>query len=502
MEIIIDLSSIQNFFAAPVDVVIWRLFLYYGWIILGWIFLIGAKQLWLYKRQSDFLSKVRYTFLAIDVPQLNLQSPKAVENLFTYLGGAHSSISFFDKYWEGKVQLYFSFEIVSIDGYTQFIIHTPVQFKSLVETAVYSQYPDAELSEIDDYTENIPDKYPNDEYDVWGADFIPVANHMFPIKTYEQFEHRMGPEETVFRDPMASLMDLFSSLRKGEQAWYQVLVQPTGFDWVKEADSEVDKILGVKPKVSWGSIFTDILLVWIMRFSEFIYSLWDDISIQEKEFKSKSMVELNPREKKQIEALHDKSSKLGFEAKVRFCYVAKKEIFSASKVVSGFVGYIKQFTSLDLNSFKPDMTYTATSTAYFANVKRLNEKKKKIVRNYKNRSIWGGRLSTIYTIDELATIWHFPLSGSVKAPLIQKAPTKRSQPPIYLPTEEVLSFSDQLETLNDLDDFVPTKVADDEFAKPEPEKKVVSDLEPIMADDLQEEELRHEEKIPSNLPFE
>jgi hypothetical protein len=46
-----------------------------------------------------------------------------------------------------------------------------------------------------------------------------------------------------------------------------------------------------------------------------------------------------------------------------------------------------------------------------------------------------GRKRYILNIEELATIWHFPLEAVVKAPLLQKAPGRKSEAPISLPIE-------------------------------------------------------------------
>jgi len=448
MTIFLNLQPLQEFFTLPPDVIIWRIFIYHSWVVFGYLYVLGAIDVWLIKRQKEFASKIKYTFLAIDVPRSNEQSPMAVENLFTYLAGAHGSVNFFEKYWEGKFQIGFSFEIVSIDGYTQFIVRTPVDFKSLVESAIYSQYPDAEITEIDDYTEGAPRKFPNDEYDIWGAEYIQAANHMFPIKLYKDFEHQMGPSETHFRDPIASLMDLCSSLKRGEQLWYQILVIPTDFAWIKEAEAEVDKIVGKKPKVSKANEVIDSASEWISNLSESVYSIWGDLKpAPVKEFKPLSMVELKPKNKKQIEGLYEKAAKLGFLTKIRFCYVAKKDVFMPKKVVNGFTGYIKQFGVLDLNSFKPDMKATATSTAFFAKVRRLNEKKTTIINNYIARSGGAGCTPKILNVEELATIWHFPIEAVVKAPLVQKTPGKKAKPPISLPSEESVVYRESLEPI-------------------------------------------------------
>ena len=62
------------------------------------------------------------------------------------------------------------------------------------------------------------------------------------------------------------------------------------------------------------------------------------------------------------------------------------------------------------------------------------------MRAYKGRSTTRGRNMGIMTIEELATLWHFPIEFVVKAPMIQKAPGRKSGPPMHLPIgEEIVS---------------------------------------------------------------
>ncbi len=434
MDITINTSRLEEFFnAAPADMA-WMFFANIGWMILAVIFLIGVKELYLFYMQGKFAGTLKNVLLAIDIPRGNVQSPKAVENLFTYLGGAHGSISFWEKWFEGKYQQSFSFEIISIDGYTQFLIRTPEESRSLLESAVYSQYPDAEISAIDDYTNGMPKRFPDEEWDMWGAEFTQGAPEVYPIKLYQEFEHKFGESETQFKDPMASLMDMFSSLRSGEQLWLQFIVIPTGFDWVKKADKEVDKILGKEVKKE-GALIQ--FLAWLGELSEGIFAIWGDI--KPKETKTTSMMELTPKKKKQIEAIQMKASKLGFGFKMRVVYIAKKELLNRAKVVSGLVGWAKQFAALDLNNLKPDMSLTATKTAYFTKDSRLVVKKNTLMENYVNRSGGAGRPAGILNIEELATLWHFPLEANVKAPFIQKAPGRKADAPASLPIFEETS---------------------------------------------------------------
>ena len=463
MNIVINTTRLDEFFnAAPGDMA-WQFFINFGWMIIAVVFLVGVREIYLMYIQSKFGSTLKNIILAIDIPKGNTQSPKAVENLFTYLGGAHGSISFWEKWFEGKFQQSFSFEIISLEGYTQFLIRTPAESRNLIESAVYSQYPDAEISEIDDYTNGMPTKFPDEEWDLWGAEFVLGASSAYPIKLYQEFEHRFGESETQFKDPMASLMDLCSSIRQGEQLWIQFIIIPIGFDWVKKSDNEVDKILGKAPK-SEGNIVR--FVTWLGDLSEYVFAIWSEI--KPKETKSVSMMELTPKKQKQIEAIQIKSAKLGFGFKMRVAYVAKKELLNRAKVVSGLVGWVKQFAALDLNNLKPDMGLTATKTAYFNKDSRLITKKNKLIQNYINRS-GSGRAPGILNIEELATLWHFPLDANVKAPFIQKAPGRKSDAPSSLPIfEESYSQSLPPDIFGDLN----LKKEDKSNSKSEPEKSV------------------------------
>ncbi|MEI6835882.1 MAG: hypothetical protein WCK59_03530 [Candidatus Falkowbacteria bacterium] len=430
MDIVINTTRLDQFFnAAPADMA-WQFFVNVGWMFIAVVFLLGVREIYLMYIEGKFAATLRNVILAIDIPKGNEQSPKAVENLFTYLGGAHGSISFWETWFEGKFQQSFSFEIISLEGYTQFLIRTPAESQSLIESAVYSQYPDAEISEIDDYTIGMPTKFPDEEWDIWGAEFVQGSPEAYPIKLYQEFEHKFGESETQFKDPMASLMDLCSSLRQGEQLWIQFIVIPIGFDWVKASDKEVDKILG---KIAKTESAATKFMTWLGDLSEHVFAIWKDI--KPKEVKTLSMMELTPKKKKQIEAIQMKSAKLGFGFKMRAVYMAKKEVLNRAKVVSGLVGWVKQFAALDLNNLKPDMNVTATKTAYFNKDKRLIVKKNKMIENYINRS-GAGRSPGVLNIEELATLWHFPIDANVKAPFIQKAPGRKSDAPSTLPIFE------------------------------------------------------------------
>ncbi len=525
----------------PADQMILYILLNFGWIPIAIVIIWGAKELWIDFIQNKWAATQKFILLAIDIPKDNQQNPKAVESIFIYLLGAHRSFNLVEKYWLGQFQLGFSLEIVSIDGYTQFLIRTPPHFRELVESAFYSQYPDCEITEVNDYTENAPRKFPDDEYDLWGAEFIQVKNYAYPIKTYPEFIDDIGKPEEQFKDPMATLMDLCSSLREGEQLWSQIVIRPIDFSWAEAGAKEISKILKEKQKSSKNIVdyIVDGILAIMGEISETVFSIWGGIEDSKTEEKDDSlkMMNLKPREKKQIEKIQEKVSKPGFDFKFRFIYLAKKEVFNKAKVVSGFVGYMKQFVDLDINNFKPDMDKTATSASYFFVERRLNAKKTKILRNYKSRSLTAGRTPGILNVEELATLWHFPVEAVVKAPLIQKAPGRKSEPPNALPfvnqpsdrsldskmeediekdeifKKEVLGenienikkenerkTSKRKETIIDLtqnDDFEPNFDLEEDIDK----KRTESNTSPKQVESIKNDNIHIKGAPPENLPF-
>lgn len=468
MDIVINISRLHNFFYLPPLEMVWVFFINVGWLILALVFLYGAREAYLFYIRVQWTKTHKNVLLAIDIPKGNEQTPKAVENMFTYLAGAHGSISFFEKWFEGKYQKAFSYEVVSLEGYTQFLIWTPVEFRNLVESSVYSQYPDAEIAEVDDYTKALPTLLPDEEYDVWGTEFVQKDHWVFPIKVYSEFEHTIGPSEMQFKDPMASLMDLCASIRQGEQLWFQIIVIPIGFDWVKECEKAVDKVLGRKEKSKPGPI--DWVVKWMGELSELIYSIWGDIEDKKADdSKGKNMIELTPLEKRKVEGAHHKSTLIAFEAKLRMVYVARRDVVNKAKVANGIVGYMKQFAAPDVNNLKPDLDLTMTKAQYFFQDYRLEGRKKKIYQAYINRSDARGRNPGIFNIEELATLWHFPVEASAKSSMVQKAAGRRADAPAYLPVEEPLA-----EALPDLFSGPPLAArsarpnlpVDDDFSQP------------------------------------
>jgi len=432
--------------------------------------------------------------LAIDIPKNNEQSPKAVENIFSTLSGILSGPNLYEKYWLGAHQLSFSLEIVSSEGYIQFIIYLPTKYRDVVEAAFFAQYPEAEIMEIPDYTNIAPKIFPSDTYNVWGTDIKLGNANPYPIRTYPRFEHTLSQES---KGPMASLLEVLSRLQKGEHIWLQWVITPTSDDWKQESIKEVKKIVGEKgdqPK-DFGYYIT-------YPFLSFMKFLGDTIIVQaegvadnktEKENPNK-MLYLTGGQKEILQGIEEKMAKIGFLVKGRLVYLAKREIFDKNRGVAPVIGALNQYNTLNMNFFAKVKT-TTTTADYFRVEQRLAKKQTKIINAYSQRigDKKFGNKPFILNIEELASVYHFP-EMQVKAPMVKKIDSKRSEPPAALPIDHSQEQQSQFTVMmpNEIskkDNSVPSKIS---------EQSDENLIQVVLPD---ETENNSKSSPPANLPF-
>lgn len=419
----------MNFFLRPADAVVLDLLALGGWAILVCLCIYGGLDLWVRYRRGLFTRDWNWVLLAIDIPALNVQTPMAVEQMFSQLSGAFNHADVTERFWHGFKQQWFSFEIISIGGYIQFLARTESIFRDLVEAAIYAQYPDAEIIEVEDYVNAVPNHFPNDEYDIWATDFVLTENWAYPIRTYEEFEHRMG-KETVIKDPMGTFLESFSRIGPGEQMWFQLLVEPISNHWKEEVIEKIEKMTGGHG--DGGKSFTDMIADFSLKGLETIGDqVFNREAGEEEKHKKEEKKELSPGQGQLIEGMELKIKKAGFKAKMRGVYVARKEVFKKERGMTALVGAVSQFNIPSANSLAA--VYKTVATSFFAK-RRILYRKNLLFNAYKKRRIKTGANPFILNIMELATIWHFPLSH-VKTPLVQRAAAKSTEPPSGLPVE-------------------------------------------------------------------
>lgn len=419
----------------------WWLFTHGGFVAVIFAILAGLWWLYLDYIQGKFIAKTKYIYLAIDVPRDNEQTPKAVEHIFSHLHGLHKNPNKREKYIDGYVQPTVTIELVSIGGYIQFIIRCPEANRDLVEAAIYAQYPNAEISEVEDYTLDIPTKFPNDQVDMWAAEIVPVAPDFYPIKTYPLWEHSLTQ---TFLDPMASLLEVMGRLQSGEQMWLQWILQPDDLShWRPKGLALINKLIGARSKKSTSALDSisgapgAIVQGTIDTLTRTLVEPGASSQKREKDEPPSLMQHLAPNVRVVVEAVGMKISKIGFRTKGRFVYLGQKDQFNRARV-PGMWGALKQYAALDLNGFKPDPKMKTARVWFFVD-RRVNALKRKILLGYKYRSIWRGRRTFILNIEELASLWHFPVI-TVKAPQVKKTEAKRGEPPVALPLGEEVEY--------------------------------------------------------------
>lgn len=425
-----------------------------GVIILGRV----AWILWLHYIRQDFISGIDFVLLEIIPPREVLRSPKAMELFitnalyqFSYKGGK-------EEYWQGAVWFWFSLEIASIDGQVHFYIRTPTRLRSLIETQMYAQYPQAQVREAEDYTLAVDEITPESAWNGWGCEFGLLKPEAFPIRTYLSYELDKDPKEEYKVDPISPVIELFGSLQKGEQAWLQIVITPSkkkyktpgtwfGYhDWVAEARIQVEKFLA--PFTSYKDV-EELAGIGLKR--------------SRKEVRVPSFLD------NAVKAMAAKPGKLGFDTGIRLMYVAKKEIFPPGKRTNASRDIrliFRQYTSPETNGF--DRINSAQGDRYSGIFPASNETvmllANRMLHEYRERAFfhlplrhhifsqhyWSWPIPGVLALDgvikayvhhktfvlnteEIATIWHFP-GQILKVPTLERIESKEASPPTNLPT--------------------------------------------------------------------
>lgn len=414
------------------------LFKYWLWVLFLYIFLrylafpeymLGRQGKWVSQQPANII-------LAIDIPKRNEQSIQAVENMLDHFQGAHGTFTKWGKYIEGEFQRSLSLELVSIEGNVQFLIRCPGNWRNLIEAAVYGQFPDAEITEVEDYVNSVPKEFPNDTHDIWGCEFtLSNKNVYLPIKPFYKFEHAFAK---TFVDPMAALLETMSSIGEGSQIWMQIILTPLAVDWGKGASAEIAKMIGKPAPAAKEGLVGSIMKAPASLASEFTEQL-AGINLsgggeEKKDSGSPSIMPfLSPREREQVEAMERKANKWAFRTKIRYMYVYEKDKSNKVVGVNGFIGAIKQWNDVSLNGIRPDLKATGTSSPqYIFTEYRRKVRKNRLMQAYRGRSTVIGTPGKPMCTEELASLWHFP-SMFLKAPLVKKTDFTKVAAPVGLP---------------------------------------------------------------------
>lgn len=400
------------------------------------ILIIMAWNLWLTYIQTVFLNSIKWKLIEIKPSKEVFKTPMAMELVLTslYVGGQGDD--WITKYWKGEVALYSSLEIVSIEGSVRFFIRTPEKFKKILETQIYSQYPQVEVFEAEDYTKDIPDFEKNGEINLWSSNLVLTKEDPYPIKTYIDYGldkpvKQEDQQQTI--DPITPMIEFFGSIGIGEQMWMQIIIRP---------DTKRFKVKNKEGKEENKA--------WVDRAKELSKELKE--KLKEKDAEGRAIQSITTKSQLNvIEAVEKSINKIGFDTGIRIMYLAKKDNFNSGNI-GGLTGSFRQYNSPELNGFKPDSATSIKNAWDDLFGSKIINKKKSALSSYKKRKMFYGSTSFdfssiksyfthpskegkkpfILNTEELATIFHLPGRVS-ETPTFARIESKKSEPPVNLP---------------------------------------------------------------------
>jgi hypothetical protein len=191
------------------------------WISLA--LLIWWFNIWMKYKQREWIAAQGSVLLEIKIPRDMFKSPLAMEIFLNtlYSTGVGTLI---DVYLKGRVRNWFSLELVSTGGDVHFYIWSQKSQKNKIETQLYAQFPNVEVHEVPDYTLGVhrnPDKISIG----WFGQYALTKPDAYPIKTYIDYGLDKNDKEEYKNDPIVPMLEFLGSLKKGENAWFQILIQ-------------------------------------------------------------------------------------------------------------------------------------------------------------------------------------------------------------------------------------------------------------------------------------
>lgn len=410
--------------------IFWQVLKVWWWVLLPIILFFPFKFHYLFYLQDKWYNTLKKIVLEVKIPEEIPRLIQSMEQVFAGFHGIHDVLTWREKWIEGKFQVSITLEIVSIGGEVHFFIRMPEVYRDLIESNVYAQFPDAEISQVEDYTKNVPQNIPNKEWNVFGWDMINSAESPYPIRTYRAFEEMPTTPEEKRITPLAGLLEGMTTLKPGEQMWVQITATAVREEilWAEQGRKIVAKLVK-RPEHKPRSMVGEAARVLISG------------KVPYEDEKEEAPIippemRLTPGERDIVKGIEDKIAKVGYNSHVRCLYLGKRDVFFKPKARIMF-GFFKGVSTENLNGLKP-WKKTFPRVEWFWPKRRVHLRNRRLFRKYVLRvpplyPRKGGRY--ILNIEELATLYHFPGRLAAPAPGVPRIGAKKGGPPPAVATE-------------------------------------------------------------------
>src|SRR3989344_7685614 len=105
----------------------------------------GARFLWLILKRSEFIAAQKYMLLEVKPPRNLVKTPLAMETFFSSIHLSPGEANWYAKWIKGGVRPWWSLEIASFEGKVHFFIWTRSNFRRIIESQIYAQYPGTQI---------------------------------------------------------------------------------------------------------------------------------------------------------------------------------------------------------------------------------------------------------------------------------------------------------------------------------------------------------------------
>lgn len=375
---------------------------------------------WIYYIRLKFALSQGRTTLRIHLPQEVFKSPEAMEAVLAQIHNVNTPDNLMQSWIDGKYPLVFSFELVSIGGEVRFYLNVPTKkTKNAVEAQLYANYPGVEVTvEQHDYTDEIT--WNPDKYDYMSFHMGKKEDELLPIRTYIDFGLDKLPKEEEKFEPMAAMLEQLGKAKPHERVWIQFLCVPHMKKTFKNGH------LGPETP-TWDKRATKLIDEKLKR----------DQRLDPDEPQERAPM-LTMSERETIAAVERNVSKYAYETVIRWMYITEKGKFDGD-FISPMIRAFSMYDVIGRNGvgvrWRTDFDYNwlqdRKGTRKLALKKReLNDHKLRVY-NYDLKT----KIDTpkVFSVEELATMFHIP-GSSVITPTLPRIMSTRKEAPSNLPT--------------------------------------------------------------------
>ena len=187
----------------------WQIFSSWWWLLPSFLLYPFWRRIYLNYIQDIWLKdKGKYKLLEIKLSEEINRPIKAMEHIFSNLWFVLDDPNAREQWLEGKQMLHLSLEILGRGGQVHFLLRVPSVHAETAKSIIYAQYPELEISDFTEYTSEVPEPLPNQEWNLWGTDMKLVKSDSYPIKTYPMFFEEKSSDREQFKiEALSSLLE-------------------------------------------------------------------------------------------------------------------------------------------------------------------------------------------------------------------------------------------------------------------------------------------------------